>query len=101
MKRAAVVLLGLLAVAAVCAVNAATVRLRRGRTACRAGAAAWNAASGAGRPRRGTPAPAPPDTEQHTVPGSTVKMRRASRSATDSTSATGFPTIIQTPYVVQ
>ena len=42
---------------------------------CRAGAAAWNAASGAGRPRRRA-APAPPDTSQHTVPGSDVKLTR-------------------------
>jgi cytochrome c553 len=74
MKRAAVVLLGLLAVAAVCAVNAATDP-----------PAPWAYGFAAPAPPPGTPppapagrgaAPAPPDTEQHTVPGSTVKMTR-------------------------
>jgi cytochrome c553 len=99
MKRAAVVLLGLLAVAAVCAVNAATDP-----------PAPWAYGFAAPAPPPGTPppapagrgaAPAPPDTEQHTVPGSTVKMTRqqiGNRFNVGDWFPNDHP---KTPYVVQ
>jgi cytochrome c553 len=75
MKKPAVVLLGLLAVAAVGALNAATDP-----------PAPWAYGFATPPPPPGTPpappaagrggAPPAPDTEQHTVPGSTVKMTR-------------------------
>ena len=99
MKRAAVVLLGVLAIAAVCVVNAATDP-----------PAPWAYGFAAPAPPPGTPPAAPagrgaappaPDTEQHTVPGSTVKMTRqqiGNRFNVGDWFPNDHP---KTPYVVQ
>jgi cytochrome c553 len=101
MKRAAVVLLGLLAVAAVCAVNAATDPPAPWAYGFAAPAPPPGTPPPAPAGRGAAPAPAPPDTEQHTVPGSTVKMTRqqiGNRFNVGDWFPNDHP---KTPYVVQ